>query len=97
MCALDAVAVAPMFDCPATVDSRCHVTDTPIRLRMNGARALEARPSPGIRIGIRWRSPQVCAAHSLCREMVFLADAAVLGLEEAIGLGAAFFRLLVRD
>jgi hypothetical protein len=110
MCALDAVAVGPMFDCPVVIDSHCHVTGAATRLRMDGERVLEARPSAQIRIGIRWRSPQVCAAHSLCREMVFLADAAVaaqwqgdadaaavLGLEEAIALGAAFFRPLVSD
>jgi mercuric reductase len=108
MCALDAVAVAPMFDCVTTIDSRCHVSGTPVRIRMDGARLLEAQPSPDLRVGIRWRSPQVCAAHSLCREMVFLGDAAVaaqwqgdvdaaavLDLEEAVALGAAFFRPLV--
>jgi hypothetical protein len=56
-------------------------------------------------VGIHWQTPCGHTAHSLCRQMVFLADPVlaatwaaeapaerrVYTLEQAIALGAAFF------
>ena len=36
MCALDALAVSPLFGRPTEIESRCRVTDTPIVLRQTG-------------------------------------------------------------
>jgi mercuric reductase len=111
MCAVDALAISAMFGKEAWIESRCHVTGTPIRILQHGRQIIEARPSPEIRVGIRWQSFNTCAAHTLCTEMVFLknvetADAwrntgpasiELLTLPEAIELGIAFFLPLLED
>lgn len=109
MCALDALGVGPLLDRATTVVSRCHVRGTPIHVRQDRARVVTARPSRDLHVGIAWRTPKGCAAHSLCREMVFLGDGAVArtwvgadadrreayALEEALALAADFFRPLL--
>lgn len=67
MCALDALAIGPVFDVEAVVYSMCAVTEAPIRIA-DGAQA-----AGEIRMGIHFQDPSACAATSLCREMVFLA------------------------
>lgn len=105
MCAVDALAISPMFHLPVVIESRCHVSEQAIRLCQNGASIDPQRSSQGVYVGIGWRSPGCCAAHSLCREMVFFASRAlalewqsgqvdirsVFSLNEAIRLGMAFF------
>ena len=111
MCAVDALSLSPMFGQDTRIESRCHVTGAPIRIRQSGMEIMEAMPSPEVRVGIRWQSACASAAHTLCTEMVFLKDAQtarawretdpasieVLTLPEAIELGAAFFVPLVED
>ena len=111
MCAVDALAISAMFGKEAWIESRCHVTGTPIRILQHGRRIIEAIPSPEIRVGIRWQSFNTCAAHALCTEMVFLknvetaeawrntdpASIELLTLAEAIELGIAFFLPLLED
>jgi mercuric reductase len=111
MCAVDALSLSPMFGQETRIESRCHVTGAPIRIRQSGTEIMEAMPSPEVRVGIRWQSACASAAHTLCTEMVFLKDAEtarawretdpasieVLTLPEAIELGAAFFVPLVED
>lgn len=111
MCAVDALSLSPMFGREAVIESRCHATGTPIRIRQKGAEITEAIPSPDIRVGIRWQSACASAAHTLCTEMVFLKDAEtartwresdpasieLFTLAEAIELGAAFFVPLLDD
>ena len=74
MCALDALAVSPMFDTPTMIDSQCRTTGEAIHIEQDGtaftAGTLEAW------FGINWgaaTTDTVCAA-SLCMEMIFLAD-----------------------
>ncbi|MGB5541412.1 MAG: alkylmercury lyase family protein [Gammaproteobacteria bacterium] len=108
MCALDALAVAPMFETGTHIDSRCHVSKRPISVRMQGAQVTDAQPaSPWV--GIRWQGTSGCAAQSLCMEMVFLYDRATAGawqqedpghidiynLPDAVEFAAAFFRPLL--
>lgn len=109
MCAVDALAISPLFGQPTQIESRCRVTDKPVLIRQAGATVLEAHPSAAVRVGIHWQPPQTCAAHSLCREMVFLVDGAAaaawqatapdqrdcLTLAEAIELGDTFFAPLL--
>jgi mercuric reductase len=109
MCAVDALSIGPMFGQETWIESRCHVTGTPIRILQRGREILEASPSHEIRVGIRWQTFNTCAAHTLCMEMVFLRDAEtanawrntdpasidVFTLPEAIELGMAFFLPLV--
>jgi hypothetical protein len=111
MCAVDAVAISPMFNRETLIESKCHVTGTPIRIRQNGATILEARPSAELRVGIRWQSLNGCAANTICAEMVFLREAEtaavwektdpnsidILTLAEAIELSTAFFVPLLEE
>ena len=111
MCALDALAVSTLFGSPTEIESLCRMTNTPIFLRQTGLTVLTADPSDAVQVGIHWQPSQSCAAHSLCREMVFLVDTATaetwraidleqrdcFGLPEAIELGDAFFRPLLAE
>jgi mercuric reductase len=111
MCAVDALAISPMFGQETRIESRCHFTGTPIRILQKGTEIPEASPSPDIRVGIRWQSFCEHAAHSLCTEMVFLKDVdtarvwrdtapasiEIFTLPEAIELGSAFFLPLLEE
>jgi mercuric reductase len=112
MCAVDALAIGPVFGVKTRIDSKCHVTGTPIRIQQQGAEIIEANPSQEIRVGIRWQPVNnTCAAHTLCTEMIFLKDqqvaeawsmkhgsgADVMTLPEAIELGVAFFTPLLEE
>lgn len=108
MCAVDALAVAPLFETEVQTVSRCRVSGEPVRVRQQGARIIEIQPAT-LRVGVRWQAPVGHAAHSLCMEMVFLqgADAAqhwhagaldrhdVYSVDEAVLFGAGFFRPLL--
>ncbi len=109
ICALDAVAVGPMYDAEVAIESRCQVTGEPIRIHQKGHWTLSAKPSDDVRVGVRWQQPGACAAHSMCLEMVFLKDGDTarrwveegegdkteFTLDEAVAFGAAFFVPLV--
>ena len=109
MCAVDALSISPIFDTEVTIESRCHVSGTPIRIRQKQMEILEAQPSREAQVGVRWQSARGCAAHSLCMEMVFLRDRetamrwlsedpankSIFTLPEAIEFGAGFFMPLV--
>jgi mercuric reductase len=111
MCAVDALALSPMFGYDTLIESRCHVTGLPIRIRQKGTEITEAVPSQEIRVGIRWQSTCDGAAHTLCTEMVFLNDSEtarmwretdpdsieLFRLAEAVELGEAFFVPLLED
>lgn len=108
MCALDALAIAPMFETATRIDSRCHVTGTPVEIHMQGTELLSAKPG-NVRVGIHWQATSGCAAQSLCMEMVFLGDAETAGrwqqqdsentsvyeLPDAVRFAAAYFRPLL--
>jgi hypothetical protein len=110
MCALDALAIAPMFETATRIDSRCHVTGTPVEIHMQGGALLSARPGE-VHVGIHWQGTSGCAAQSLCMEMVFLADAetaqrwqqqdsnniSVYDLPDAVTFAGAYFRPLLEE
>ncbi len=103
MCSVDALAVAPVFEVEATVTSVCAVTGVPITVVQPGPVA------DAVHVGIHFQDPTGPAASSLCREMVFLRDAAaaaewrgrdpaargVLDLAAGIELARAFFAPVV--
>lgn len=105
MCALDAVAVAAMFDTEVQIESRCHVSGTTISILMRGSDVVSASPGPGVTIGIRWQMPSGVAAHSMCLQMIFLEDhdtaiswqagdlenISLFSLPEAVEFGKRFF------
>lgn len=77
MCALDALAVSPMFNIPTVIDSQCRVTGEPIHLEQNGINFSDGTLDAWF--GINWgaaATDTVCA-ESLCMEMMFLASEAV--------------------
>jgi len=107
MCSVDAVAVAPVFSKRVVIKSSCAVTGSPVTIVQNGDEVEGFEPS-GLRLGVRWQKPDGCAAHSMCREMVFLRDgevarrwrsprepASVFALEEGIVFGTRFFSPLM--
>jgi hypothetical protein len=106
MCALDSLAVSPMYSCDVVIDSWCHVTGEPLRIEQRGFEILRAEPSGDIHFGIIWGSPSCgCCAHSLCTEMVFIKDQEtaeqwqkedgcnreIYNLAESVDFSAAFF------
>jgi hypothetical protein len=74
MCALDALAVSPMFNTPTVIDSECRVTGDSIHIEQYGTGFTGGTLDAWF--GINWgaaASDTVCAA-SLCMEMMFLAN-----------------------
>lgn len=110
MCALDAVSVAPMFATAVRIDSSCHVSQTPISIRMQDGEYLVPESDMDAVVGIYWKMPGAVAAHSMCIQMVFLQDwptarrwqatdataISLFDLASAAAFGAAFFRPLLQ-
>ena len=111
MCALDALAVSPMFGMDAQVDSRCRVTGDPVCVQQSGTTILNADEAGDVHFGIIWgaESADSCVADSLCMEMMFLRDAEtarewqesdphnreIFTLQEAVEFGDRFFAPLL--
>jgi len=110
MCALDALAIAPLFETATRIDSRCHVSGTPVEIHMQNTELLSAKPG-NVQVGIRWQGTSGCAARTLCMEMVFLDDVdtarrwqqsdngniSVYDLPDAAHFAAAYFLPLLAD
>lgn len=105
MCAIDAVAVSPVFEVDVEIDSVCTHTGDPIRV--NQGSGFHSTPDD-VHLGIRWQAPVGSASTSMCREMVFLRDgqtarewaaaggeAAIYTLSEGIEFGRMLFGRLV--
>lgn len=65
MCALDALAVAPMFDAQTVVESTCDLTGTALRVEQSGEQVRATFPGRSIHMGIQWQRTRGAAAHSL--------------------------------
>lgn len=77
MCALDALAVSPMFNTPTVIDSQCRVTGEKVHIEQNGTKF--SGGTLDVWFGINWgaaASDTVCA-ESLCMEMMFLTNESV--------------------
>jgi len=73
MCALDALAVSPMFGLETAINSRCHVTAEPVSIHLHNREIINADECSDIFFGISWNSAaNNCCASSLCTEMIFL-------------------------
>ena len=111
MCALDALAVSPMFDKPTVIDSQCRVSEEKIHIEQDGTGFTGGTLDAWF--GINWgaaKSDTVCAA-SLCMEMMFLANETVarewlaespdtreiFDLPSAIEFSAGFFMPLAEN
>lgn len=110
MCAFDAIAIAPVFNLKTKIISRCFLTDEEIIIEQNGEVTEKIMPSNDIFIGIRWQSAGVCAAESLCMEMIFLSGneiaeqwqnkdeyKAIYCFNDAVEFATAYFKPLIAE
>jgi len=76
MCALDALAVSPMFGLKAQIDSRCRITGDPVNIQQSGKTIENPDEASEHHFGIDWGAADAdaCCADSLCMEMMFLRD-----------------------
>ena len=76
MCALDALAIGPMFGETTQITSQCRVTGDPIKITMSGETIQNFEEVHDVQFGIAWEATdsQSCCADSLCMEMIFLRD-----------------------
>ena len=111
MCALDALAVGPMFGKETHVVSRCRVTGDRISIHQAGNTIVNPEESGDVCFGIIWGAENAgaCCADSLCMEMMFLRDSEtaqqwladdpknreIFALQEAAEFGGRFFSPLV--
>lgn len=106
MCALDALAVSPMFELETTINSSCHVTKKPVSIHQHNRKILDADKNNDVFFGISWSSAaDNCCANSLCTEMIFLkgkqiadqwqtedaGNREIFSLHDAIDFAAGFF------
>ena len=111
MCALDALAIGPMFGVKTQITSRCRITGYPVSIRQSGKTIVNIDEARDIHFGIIWGAANAdsCCADSLCMEMMFLRDGKiaqqwladdpdnreVFTLQEAVEFGGRFFAPLV--
>ena len=110
MCALDALAVGPMFNLETAINSRCHVSGEPVCIHQNNMDIVNADNNSETFFGISWNSAaNNCCATSLCTEMIFLKgkqvadhwldedadNREIFDLNEAVDFAAGFFVPLV--
>jgi mercuric reductase len=75
MCALDALAISPMYNIKTHIDSKCHVTGDSISIDQLDQEVLNKQENQEVHFGINWNSAaNNCCATSLCTEMIFLKD-----------------------
>ena len=111
MCALDALAISPMFGVETRITSQCRVTGDRLNIQQSGNAILNPDKADDIHFGIYWgaANSDCCIADSLCLEMMFLRDGEiarqwladdpdnreVFTLPEAIEFGGRFFAPLL--
>ena len=111
MCALDALAISPMYNINTHIDSKCHITGDTISIDQLDQDVLNRNKNEDVHFGLNWNSAtNNCCATSLCTEMIFLRDKEIaetwfsedpenretFNLENAIDFAAGFFKPLVR-
>jgi len=111
MCALDALAISPMFGERVRISSRCRISGDPVEIRQSGMIIENPQAAADVRLGIDWGAwdTNACCADSLCLEMMYLRDGGiarqwlaaddenreVFALPEAVELASRFFVPLV--
>jgi mercuric reductase len=106
MCALDALAVSPMFDRETTINSICHVTGEPVSIQQRNREIINSDDNEDVYFGLSWNSAaNNCCATSLCTEMIFLKgqqvadqwlaedaeNREIFNLSDAVDFAAGFF------
>ena len=110
MCALDALAISPMFKLKTHIDSSCHISGASISIDQLDQEVLNKAENTDIHFGINWNSAaNNCCATSLCSEMIFLKNKEIaqawfiedsqnreiFALDEAIDFAAQYFTPLI--
>jgi hypothetical protein len=110
MCALDALAISPMFNIKTHIDSSCNVTGDSISIDQLNQEILNKETNKDVHFGINWNSAaNNCCATSLCTEMIFLKDKTIadswfaedtenreiFNIDEAIEFASHFFKPLI--
>lgn len=77
MCALDALAVSPMFKLPTVIDSLCRVSGEDVHIEQHGTDF--SAGTLDVWFGINWgaAATELACAESLCMEMMFLSSQSV--------------------
>lgn len=106
MCALDALAVSPMFGKQTTINSICHVTGEPVSIQQRNREIINSDDNKDVYFGLSWNSAaNNCCATSLCTEMIFLKgkqvadqwlakdaeNREIFNLSDAVDFAAGFF------
>ncbi len=110
MCALDALAISPMYNVKTHIESKCHVTGDGIVIDQLDQKILNNEENKNVHFGLNWSSAaNNCCATSLCTEMIFLKDKKIaetwlaedpdnreiFTLNDAIEFATRFFKPLV--
>lgn len=111
MCALDSLAVSPMYDTEVQIDSVCHLSGKPLVITQNNLEILNKAAAKDIYFAINWNaaSDNACCADSLCTEMIFIKGKSaannwndedninrqIFTLDEAVKFAAGFFMPLL--
>jgi len=76
MCALDALAVSPMFNETTQITSQCRVTSKLVIIKMRKGYVQNIDAVSDVHVGIAWSAvnTQSTCADSLCLQMIFLID-----------------------
>jgi mercuric reductase len=112
MCALDALAISPMFRQPAQVRSQCVLSAAPVFIDQSGETILNSRDCAELFLAIDWSAAcgSSSCADSLCGQMNFISGSAlartwqlqkdqheIFTLPEAIEFASAFFIPLIPE
>ena len=112
MCALDALAISPMYNLKTHIDSKCHVTGDSISIDQLALEVLNKKENEEVHFGINWNAAaNNCCATSLCTEMIFLKDKKIadtwlsddlnnreiFNIDDAIEFSSRFFSPLVYE
>ena len=111
MCALDALAISPMFNLKTQIESSCFVSAEKILIEQLDQQVINKEENKELHFGINWNSAaNNCCASSLCTEMIFLKDLKIankwyvedkgnreiFNLDEAIDFASQFFKPLLQ-
>ena len=111
MCALDALAISPMFNLKTQIESSCFVSAEKILIEQLDQQVINKEENKELHFGINWNSAaNNCCASSLCTEMIFLKDLEIankwyvedkgnreiFNLDEAIDFASQFFKPLLQ-
>jgi len=111
MCALDALAISPMYGARTIINSKCRVTGEVLSIQQLDQQIENKDHCETVHLGIAWGAfnDKHCCADSLCTQIVFLKDADIaqqwlltdsknnqlFTLKEAIEFASRFFKPLL--